>query len=622
MPTVNLLRTRSACLLIAPALALLAGCRQGLFDDDQSFQKAALDRLRTVDRVSLAPYLRPKTEPVETDESPKSASDATLAVIKQRFEGADTVDLDLERARMSALANNLDLRVARFDPAVGLERLSEEESRFNSVFTLAGSYGDFNQPTSSQLVAAQSQNLRIDPGVRIPLRTGGTVLVNAPWNKSGDNNQFSTLNPAYSSDFAFSISQPLLRDAGRRANTAAIRVASYNQQASEARTKLEVIRQLAAVDRSYWRLYSARKQLEVRQQQYELASEQLGRAGRRVRGGVAAEIENIRAEAGVAEQLEAIIIAQNEVLTQQRELKAIINEPGLPVETRTLVIPATPPDPAEFVFDPPAMVAKALDNRMEMLDLELQLAADAANIGVQKNRALPLLSLDYSYRLNGLGPSTQDSYRQLNDAEFQDWTIGLVAEIPFDNEEARARVRQAILSRLQRLATKEARRLSITQEVLAALDQLDAAWQRILASRQAVVLNTRTLKAEQRQFDVGKSTSTDVLDASTRLADAQLAEIRAITDYQIAQVDLAFATGTLLGASKVSFEPEASPDHTQPTPTEELPPAVSGETAAPLPAPPPEASDPVAPAPLEPAPGEPLIPPPPATDKPAEPAPR
>jgi hypothetical protein len=28
-----------------------------------------------------------------------------------------------------------------------------------------------------------------------------------------------------------------------------------------------------------------------------------------------------------------------------------------------------------------------------------------------------------------------------------------------------------------------------------------------------------------------------------------------LTEYQIAQVDLAFATGTLLGAAKVSWEP-------------------------------------------------------------------
>jgi outer membrane protein TolC len=565
---------RYPAILAVALLASLAGCRAGLFDDDHAFQQAAIERLRHVERTSLAPYLKPKPDAAASDatqSTPAPAAAETLAAIQRRFEGAERVDLDLERARLSALANNLDLQVARFDPAQALQRLSNEEAKFNSVFTLNASYADFNQPTSSQLTSAQSQQSRVEPGVRIPLRTGGTATITAPWAKSGDNNQFSTLNPAYSSDFAFSLSQPLLRGAGRRANTAAIRIASYDQQASEARTKLEVIRQLAAVDRAYWRLYSARAQLDVRQQQYELAAEQLGRAQRRVRGGVAAEIEITRAEAGVADQLEAIIVAQNNVLTQQRELKGIINEPSLPIEARTLVVPATPPDPAEYQFDAPALVAAALGSRMEMLELELQLASDAAMIGIEKNRALPLLSLDYSYRLNGLGASTQDAYKQLNEGEFQDWTLGLTAEIPFDNEEARSRVRSAILGRLQRLATKDARRLSITQEVLAAIDQLDAAWQRILASRQAVVLSTRTLQAEQRQFDVGRSTSTNVLDASTRLADAQLAEIRALTDYQIAQVDLAFATGTLLGASKVSFEPAPAPDHETPAPSEELP---------------------------------------------------
>jgi len=49
--------------------------------------------------------------------------------------------------------------------------------------------------------------------------------------------------------------------------------------------------------------------------------------------------------------------------------------------------------------------------------------------------------------------------------------------------------------------------------------------------------------------------ATDVLDAQTSLGDAQSAEIRAVTDYQVSQVDLAFATGTLLGATKVRWQP-------------------------------------------------------------------
>ena len=60
---------------------------------------------------------------------------------------------------------------------------------------------------------------------------------------------------------------------------------------------------------------------------------------------------------------------------------------------------------------------------------------------------------------------------------------------------------------------------------------------------------------EERQFNQGLRTSTDVLDAQTRLANAQSDEVQAVAEYQIAQVDIAFATGTVLGAAKVVWVP-------------------------------------------------------------------
>jgi outer membrane protein TolC len=62
-------------------------------------------------------------------------------------------------------------------------------------------------------------------------------------------------------------------------------------------------------------------------------------------------------------------------------------------------------------------------------------------------------------------------------------------------------------------------------------------------------------EAEKRQFELGLGTSTDVLQAQTNFADAQSAEILALAEYQIALVDLSYATGTLLGAAKIQWEP-------------------------------------------------------------------
>ena len=122
-------------------------------------------------------------------------------------------------------------------------------------------------------------------------------------------------------------------------------------------------------------------------------------------------------------------------------------------------------------------------------------------------------------------------------------------------EAAKSRLRQAIYQRRQRLANRANREEIIKLEVLNAIDQVEANWQRILAARQNTIVNARLYEAEKREFEVGMSTSTDVLDAQFNFANAQTSEIRALADYQISLVDMAYATGTILGAARIQWEP-------------------------------------------------------------------
>ncbi|MHC4785731.1 MAG: TolC family protein, partial [Planctomycetota bacterium] len=379
--------------------------------------------------------------------------------------------------------------------------------------------------------------------------------IDYPFNKYDTNRAGTILNPAYDAALRFSLSQPLLRGGGIKTNTHSIRVAQGERKIANAQTKLEAIRILANADRAYWLVYAARRQREVRVQQYELAVEQLEQAQRKVDAGEVAEIEVIRAQSGVASRLEDIIVAETILRQRQRNLKRILNRDDLPMASETELVLTTDPSPVFLDLDPVALGEYAIANRMEMLELELQLAIDASTIDFQKNAALPLVTLDYSYNLNGLDSSWGGANDQIRRSTFTGWNVGLSAEIPIGNEAAKSRVNQAILVRLQRLATKDQRRQAILQEVYNAVDLLNQEWQRILAARQAAILAGRTYEAERRQFEVGIRTSTDVLDAAARLADAQSSEVRALADYEIARVDIAFGTGTLLGHGRVHWTP-------------------------------------------------------------------
>lgn len=528
--------------ILATSFIFAGGCTNPLASHESDYARhIPPERLRTVEPLSIDRFAR--TEEVEAD---------PFAAARARYAAMSEVPLTVEEARAGALEHNLNLRIAIITPSIVAEDERIEESRFEPVFSTRALWQETEPAVPPGAPGVRQERFVVEPAVRVPLRTGGVASVALPVSRTEG---AGAPDAQWDADLAFSIAHPLLRDAGREVATTGIRIAGYNRQISEAQAKLEVIQQLSFVERIYWRLYQTRRDLDVRQRQYELAQAQLERAERQVAAGRAAEIEVVRAQAGVAERLEAIIIAQNAVMAQQRELKRIVNLPGLEIDTAALVLPVSDPQPVEYLLEASALADAAVRNRMELLETELRLLADAATIRFLQNQTLPRLDVDASYRLHGLDDDPGGSLRGVSRGRFDSWSVGASLEVPLGNEGPRARLRQSVLGRVQRLATRDARELLVRQEVHDAVDRIEAGWQRILATRQATILARRSLAAEERQYDVGLSTSTIVLDAATRLAEAQLAEIRAVVDYQIAQVDLAQAAGLLLNQANILWEP-------------------------------------------------------------------
>ncbi len=549
---------RSAGSIVRPAhgglalsLVALIGCQSTLFKEKNYLSRPISEaELRKIEGMDLGMRSRSAPETVE------QAAERVIRDVVTPPPAAAAITLSIADVRAAALLNNLDLKVEVLNPAIAKEDVDVERAKFEAVFLANARRSDNDSPAVLGTEGSQSTFDSFNLGVDIPLRTGGFATIDLPLSKSETNNTFALLNPAYSTDLAFSISQPLLRNAGVNVNTHSIRVVEYQKSIVDARTKLEAIRILAEAERAYWRLYAAKRELIVRQEQYELALAQLEQARRRVRAGDVAPIEETRSESGVADTLRGIIIANAAVQRSQRNLKRIMNREDLPINGETMIEIGTEPAPLSFDLDADALAEFAVGNRMEMLEEELRIAIAASTIDFTRNQKLPLVTVDYTYRINGLGSSYSDAFDQLPPRSFEDWSLGVNAQVPIGNEAAKSRHNQAILQRLQRLATKSQREIVIRQEVYDALENLREDWQRILAARQSAILAARTFEAEKRQFDVGLRTSTDVLDAATNLANAQSQEIIALADYQISQIDIAFATGTLLGSQQVRWDSE------------------------------------------------------------------
>ncbi len=266
---------------------LITGCQQLDSEAPYYTMKVPAEKIKTIEPLSLKEF--------ESEVQPTVTS-----ILELPEEVPEKINLTLEQCRALAMENNLDLKVQLIAPNIAQETVNAERAKFEAAFFTNLDYYKFDQPNVSVLdiEGTQGDNTNWNWGVNLPLKTGGTITFDLADNRSSSNSENVLINPVFSNNMSISISQSLLQNAGVRTNTHSIRLTEYNKFITDARTKLEVIRVIAAMDRVYWRLYAAFKQLEVRTQQYDLAAEQLARAKRFVNAGKHALLAPVRGGGG------------------------------------------------------------------------------------------------------------------------------------------------------------------------------------------------------------------------------------------------------------------------------------------------------------------------------------
>lgn len=574
---------------------------------DRDFERQVDKRLDRIAQTHLKN--RSSRAPVTVEQGMEKLRERRGVTSSAPADAPETLSLTVGGVREETLRNNLDLKVVVLEPRIARAKVSEERAKFDATISIGASYKKSDLPeldsptvqlkeqksaldraiggyellqesdgslnkflgkstekalldylggrdgnlTKVTEVPQRKEDAALGAGISVPLPTGGVASLRQTFDQ---NNKLSPVISDQSlSGTKLSFSQPLLRNAGVDVNTASIRIARLGEKATIAQTKLAAIKILAASEKAYWRVYAARKQLEVRERLARLAFQQLELVERRATEGLTAPIEIVRAEVGVAKQQENLIVAQTIDRLAQRELKSIVNIENVTVSSATRIVPETDPVLVQYSLDGDVLANEAVANRMEMLELELELAADQVRIDFARNQVLPLITLDFEYGLVARGGSLGTAWENTWGYDTGVYGVGIRGEIPVTNEAREAQLRRARLQRVKRLSTRAARELSIRQEVHDAVDVLNQNWQRILATRQTVIASDANYIAEQKQFEQGKRTMREVFEALGELGEAQLREIAAVVEYQVSLIDLAFATGTLLGYSDVDVAP-------------------------------------------------------------------
>ncbi len=489
--------------------------------------------------------------------------------------GLKELNLSISDIFAMALKNNFDIKIAELAPEIGEYGVIAEKSRFDPVFKFRGELREDNTPINSQLVGGidgdnPDENATIDPSdftqffsdsrtfnasVNTLLPTGAIFGLEYNFNRRFITpDPFSAINPASTSYFEAKITQPLLKNFGIFKTRSPIYIARNNKKISLMQFKKVAIDVMNLAQTSYWNLVKAIEDLTVSKISLERAKDLLKKNKIQVEIGTLAPIELVQAEEGVASQEEAVIIAENSIKDREDELKLVLNLGDNPLFSAVSI---TPKNKAVFNKqnkDLDEAIKIALKNRPDFMEKELEIKNANIKVRQKKNEILPQLDFVAGARYSGLGSDFDDTNEGLFSEEFQGEFFGINFEVPLGMRAARSNYKAAKLQARQSALNIKKKEQEIVVEVRKAVRQIRTNEERIKATTKARELAQKRLDAEEKKYEVGRSTSLEVLRAQERLAIAEGGANKAVIDYNQSLKSLEAAQGTILEDNNIFIE--------------------------------------------------------------------
>lgn len=475
-----------------------------------------------------------------------------------------TLDITLGDAIQMALAKNFDIQVQQYDPKIAQARQLSASGKFDPTLQVSYTYDSNRQELRS--LASKVNNEITDPDSPLYARREGQVYdanvsgllppgttysLGPSLSIDGD----STREPDYNSFETFTgfeVTQPVLRNFGTDVNLASIRIARANLSVSQWQLRQILIDTITDTINAYNELYFSIQNLDVEQRYRQLAQQLVIDNQKRAEIGVMSPLDVLQAQSDLASREERLLVAQRAVLDNQNFLKQLITD-DVAGFLNILIRIAPPPSSTGYKpnlnRDMPVAFDLRPDYRQSIIDIQKR----NINIIFTRNQALPRLDLTGSLGLNGLESSLGRSVSRVGQNNLA-WSVGAIFSVPIPNRTARGETQVAQLEIAQALIALKQLEQFIIVDVDNAAGQIDTTRKRIEASRVAREFAQQTLEAGQARLASGTTTTFEVLQFQRDLAQARIAEIRAVVDYNKAIAEYARRTGTTLDLTRIELE--------------------------------------------------------------------
>ena len=504
-----------------------------------------------------------------TDAQPPAASAAGQRRI---------VRLTLDDAVRFALDRNLDIAVQRLNPEINDLALARIRAVYHPSLTSTLATQSLSTPATST-ISGGAAGVSVVSGVST---YNGGISQFVPWgggsfNVALNNNRATTtslnslFNPAYNTNWSGVYTQPLMRGFQIDSTRQQVQVTRINRDISDVQLKATITNTLSNVRNAYWDYVFAIQSVDVARQSVALAEQLVKDNQTRVEVGTMAPIDVVAAQSQSATQRQNLVIAQAAMRTAELALKRLIVSGTTDPNWNVNLDPTDRPDFRPESIDVEAAVRRALAERTDLAIAKKNVEANDVTLKYLQEQLKPQADFVGTYGLTGLGGtqlvksttsvnSTETGtipggYGGALSSQFNNprWTAQVLISYPLGVSSQQASVARARVQLNQVAAQTRQIELQVATDVTNAAINVTSGVERVQAAQAARELAQKTLEAEQSKFEVGISTSYNVILTQRDLATAQNNELQSILNYRKALVELERLQQTTLTSLNISI---------------------------------------------------------------------
>jgi outer membrane protein len=485
---------------------------------------------------------------------------------------------------------------------------------FDPVFTAGYSWYHSNIPvnnpftsgvgTGTNILVVNQNSSAVDFGYTQGFHTGTNLQITMNTARSATNEPDVFFNPAFNPILTATLSQPLLNGFGILPNTRYIIEAKNTIKVANSQFAQQVIAVVAQTSNDYWERVYDRQNVKVEEAAVGVSQKLWEDNKKQLEIGTMAPLDVLTAESQLATDQQNLIVAQTTKLTQETVLLNDIAKNLLAKDVAGIeIVPTTPITIPDVVENIPLQdaVQEAWRKRPELYQTDLNLKNSQIEVKATRNALLPSLNAYIQYQaqgLNGTGINTNevpgsfiaDTAAPLVDAngnvimiggapafsgvpattttlshggvsqalanvfenQYPTYAAGITLTMPLRNRSAQADSARAQFDERQLQVQYRQTENTIVINVRNAIITLQQDRSQVAAAEKARNLAQQTLDAEQKKYQLGSSTSYQVVLRSRDLTAAQGTALRAQANLAEALVNFNQAMGRTLEVQHIT----------------------------------------------------------------------